>query len=219
MGSVQPSQKTRSCCGMWPPSCWTKALGFEECHRLEWEQIRDGAMLVPFGKTVNARRSISLTNRVAALLDIRKAASTSQWVFPATTESGHIEQSSLKKQHAKACKIAGIEYFPLYTFRHTCLTLWSAYMDPYTLAYFAEHCDFATTRRYVHPNLENGREAMERARAAQRGHNSGHSGATDSSDRMSAEDRKVINGKGLDWYARADSNRRPFAPEANALSS
>src|ERR1035437_1041558 len=85
----------------------------EECHRLEWEQIRDGAMHVPFGKTVNARRSISLTNRVAALLDIPKAAATSQWVFPATTESGHIEQSSLKKQHAKACKIAGIEYFPL----------------------------------------------------------------------------------------------------------
>jgi integrase len=69
----------------------------EECHRLEWEQIRDGAMHVPFGKTVNARRSISLTNRVAALLDVRKAAATSQWVFPATTESGHIEQSSLKK--------------------------------------------------------------------------------------------------------------------------
>jgi len=23
----------------------------------------------------------------------------------------------------------------------------------------------------------------------------------------------------LDWYARVDSNHRPFAPEANALSS
>jgi len=25
--------------------------------------------------------------------------------------------------------------------------------------------------------------------------------------------------KGIEWYARADSNGRPFAPEANALSS
>jgi integrase len=77
----------------------------------------------------------------------------------------------LKKPHARACRIAGIEYFPPYTFRHTCLTLWSTHMDP--LAYFAGHSDFATTRRYVHPNPETGREAMERAREAQGRHNSG----------------------------------------------
>jgi len=191
----------------------------EECHRLEWEQIRDGAMHVPFGKTASARRSIPLTKRVAALLDIRKAASTSRWVFPAPTETGHIGQSSLKKQHANACRIAGIEYFPLYTFRHTCLTLWSACMDPYTLAYFAGHSDFATTRRYVHPNLETGREAMERARVAQGGHNSGHSDGPERSHETSANGCNGMNGKGLEWYARGDSNTRPLAPEASALSS
>jgi len=190
----------------------------EECHRLEWEQIRDGAMHVPFGKTANARRSIPLTARVAALLEVRKATAKSRWVFPAPTESGHIEQSSLKKDHAKACKTAGIEYFPPYTLRHTCLTLWSAYMDPYTLAYFAGHSDFATTRRYVHPNMEIGREAMERARAAQGGHSSGHSAGNGSPDHSTPEGRKGINGKGLDWYARVDSNHRPFAPEAKALA-
>ncbi len=63
----------------------------EECYRLGWEEIRDGAMHVPFGKTANARRSIPLTNRVVDLLDMRKVASTSQWVFPARTQSGHIE--------------------------------------------------------------------------------------------------------------------------------
>lgn len=42
-------------------------------------------------------------------------------------------------------------------------------------AYFAGHSDFSTTRRYVHPNLEAGREAMERARGVQGGHNIGHS--------------------------------------------
>jgi integrase len=151
----------------------------EECYRLGWEEIRDGAMHVPFGKTANARRSIPLTNRAVDLLAMRKVGSTSQWVFRAPTQSGHIEQSSLKKGHANVCKIAGIEYFPLYTFRHTCLTLWSAHMDPYTLAYFAGHSDFATTRRYVHPNLQTGREAMERARAAQGGHKNGHTEATE----------------------------------------
>jgi integrase len=58
----------------------------EECYRLEWEQIRGGGMHIPFGKTENARRSIPLTKRVAALLDVRRATSTSRWVFPAPTQ-------------------------------------------------------------------------------------------------------------------------------------
>jgi hypothetical protein len=56
----------------------------------------------------------------------------SPWVFPAPTASGHVEQSSIKKLHAKACKVAGVEYFAPYTLRHTCLTRWATTMDPYT---------------------------------------------------------------------------------------
>ena len=33
-------------------------------------------------------------------------------------------------------------------------------MDPYTLAYLAGHSDFATTKRYVHPQPEAVRQAM-----------------------------------------------------------
>ena len=58
---------------------------------------------------------------------------------------------------------------------------------------------------------------MERAREAQGRHSSGHNGKTEGSNGASAEDRKVMNGKGLDWYARVDSNHRPFAPEAKGL--
>jgi len=65
--------------------------------------------------------------------------------------------------------------FVPYTFRHTCLTRWAAILDPYTLAYLAGHSDFATTKRYVHPNLNTAREALERARQAQGGHKIGHS--------------------------------------------
>ena len=75
-----------------------------------------------------------------------------------------MEQSTLGKRHRKACDLAGIGRLPFYTFRHTCLTRWSSHMDPYTLAYFAGHSDFGTTRRYVHPNTDTGRAAMERAR-------------------------------------------------------
>ena len=40
----------------------------------------------------------------------------------------------------------------------------------------AGHSDFGTTRRYVHPNLNTAREALERARMAQGGHKFGHKG-------------------------------------------
>jgi integrase len=136
----------------------------EECYRLRWEHVRENALHIPFGKTANARRSIPLSSRAVALLNMRQSISATEWVFPAPTKTGHMEQSTLKKRHATACELAGIGELPFYTFRHTCLTRWSSHMDPYTLAYYAGHSDFATTRRYVHPDMETGRAAMERAR-------------------------------------------------------
>jgi hypothetical protein len=47
-------------------------------------------------------------------------------------------------KHPKACTMAKVSEFPLYTFRHTCLTRWAAHMDPYTLGYLAGHSDFST---------------------------------------------------------------------------
>jgi len=147
----------------------------EECFRLRWRNVRDGALHVPFGKTENARRSVPLTPRAAALLHVRRGEQHPEWVFPAATASGHIEKSSLKKQHRKAIKLSKVEAFTLYTLRHTCLTRWSAHMDPYTLAYLAGHSDFSTTRRYVHPQAETVRAAMERVAGARGGHSFGHS--------------------------------------------
>jgi integrase len=150
----------------------------EECFRLQWEHVRDGAVHIPFGKTKNARRTIPLTLRASALLEMRRVAGTGAWVFPAPTRSGHMEKSSLKKQHPKASKLAKVPSFPLYTFRHTCLTRWAAFMDPYTLGYLAGHSDFATTKRYVHPQAHTIMEAIERARNAQGGHKFGHTSET-----------------------------------------
>ena len=147
----------------------------EELHRLRWDEVRDGALWIPFGKSQNARRVIPLESRTAAMLDMRKTVASGPWVFSAPTKSGHIEQSSLKKQHANACKLAKIEPLPPYTFRHTRLTRWAAYLSPFDLAYLAGHSDFSTTKRYVHPNVDALRATMERARSVQSGHNSGHS--------------------------------------------
>jgi len=189
----------------------------DECFRLRWEDVRDEAVNILFGKTASARRTIPLTPRLTAFLDMRRAIAQSEWVFPALTRSGHIEKSSLKKQHAKACKLAKLEPFVLYTFRHTCLTRWAAYMDPYTLAYLAGHSDFSTTRRYVHPQAHTVRDAMERARKAQGGHKFGHSDEKRVQGENADEPVKELKGLEMKWSGREDSNLRPPGPEPGAL--
>ena len=124
---------------------------------------------MPIRDLAGLARSVQAATSVRQL-EMRGETRKNDWVFPASTSSGHIEKSSIRKQHLKACKLAGMEAFPLYTLRHTCLTRWAAYMDPYTLAYLAGHSDFAITKRYVHPQVQTVRDAMERARGGQSGH-------------------------------------------------
>ena len=193
------------------------ALRPDESFRLRWDQVRDDALHLPVGKTENARRTIPLTPRTSAYLAMRSSVAESEWVFPAGTKSGHIEKFSLKKQHTKACTLAEVPYFVLYTFRHTCLTRWASYMDPFTLAYLAGHSDFSTTRRYVHPQAHTVREAMERARTAQGGHNFGHSDQNAVESLNEAKDDNELILKGKLWSGREDSNLRPPGPEPGAL--
>jgi integrase len=147
----------------------------EECFRLGWENHQNGVIEITHGKTDNARRRIPLSQRAQSILEMRRGAVEGSWIFPAPTKSGHIEPSSLQGQHAKACALAKLEHFPLYTFRHTCLTRWAPFMDPWTLAYLAGHRDMSTTKRYVHPQEYSTRAAIERARLALSGYSSGHS--------------------------------------------
>jgi integrase len=85
------------------------------------------------GKTESARRTIPLTRRTEAYLDMRRSAAEGPWVSAAPTKSGHISKLSLTKQYAAECSESGVEPFVLYTFRHTCLTRWAALMNPSTL--------------------------------------------------------------------------------------
>jgi integrase len=151
------------------------ALRPEECFRLKPVHVQHGNLEIPWGKTENSVRKIPMTPRVDAIITAReRTRGDSPWLFPAPTASGHIEPSSLKKQHAKACKLAKLEPFDLYTFRHTCLTRWAPHMDVFTLQYLAGHSDIRTTRRYIHPQQQDTLKAMARARKAQRGHTSRH---------------------------------------------
>lgn len=147
----------------------------EEAYRLRWDEVHGDSLRIAHGKTANARRVVPVSNRVKVILDWRREHISGEWVFPAPTKSGHIDQSSIKRGHTNAIAKSGVAPFVPYTFRHTRLTRWARVMDPYTLAHLAGHSDFSTTRRYVHPSWETIRAAVHKAEEEQTGHKNGHS--------------------------------------------
>jgi integrase len=154
----------------------------EECFRLKWlDSLRDGAIEIHIGKGRGSRRRIPASQRVLSMLEMRRSSNDSEWIFPAATKSGHVESSTLKKQHATALKLSGVTPFVLYTLRHTCITRWAKHMDPFTLHVLAGHTDMNTTKRYVHPSDADIREAMEKVQA---GHKIGHTAEIKESEQI-----------------------------------
>jgi len=162
----------------------------DECFRLQWESVtwangRHGTALVTHGKTKAARRILPMTPRVRAVLEARWASANKPdegWIFAAPTKSGHVEKSTLKKQHRKVFERVNEEAkkneekplrpFVLYDLRHTFLTrLGESGCDVWTLARIAGHSNIKQSSRYVHPSDDAVLGAMERMG----GHKIGHS--------------------------------------------
>ena len=103
-------------------------------------------------------------NRRERVLTSGEETAESKWTFPAPTKSGHIEASTIKKQHAHALTASKVRPFVLCCLRHTAISRWAKFIDAYTLRVLAGHTDFNTTARYIHANDSDLRESMERAR-------------------------------------------------------
>lgn len=88
-----------------------------------------------------------MTQRAAAQFDMRQTDAEFEWVFPASTATGHLKKSTLKKQQHKRALAA-------------------AKVEPFTHGYLAGHSDFSTTHRYVHPQADIIKADMEKARVA-----------------------------------------------------
>ena len=84
-------------------------------------------------------------------------------MWPASTRSGHLEGSSIKKQHAKALRASNVRPFVLYSLRLTFLTrLGESGCDAWTLARIAGHSSVGMSTRYVHPSEDAVLTAMEK---------------------------------------------------------
>lgn len=143
----------------------------EESFRLRWEAIawvngRHGSTMVTHGKTAAARRMLPMTPRVRTILESyweRAGKAAEGWIWSAPTASGHVEPSTLKKQHARTFKTLAEQAaknsekpicpFVLYSLRHTFLTrLGESGCNVWTLARIAGHSSIAVSARYVHPS-------------------------------------------------------------------
>lgn len=133
---------------------------------IAWHNGRHATLLVTHGKTAAARRVLPMTPRVRGILETRwerTGKPAEGWVWPAPTRSGHLESSSLKKQHLKALRGSGVRPFVLYSLRHTFLTrLGESGCDAWTLARIAGHSNIRMSSRYVHPSEDAVLAAMER---------------------------------------------------------
>lgn len=162
----------------------------EECFRLSWEAVtwvngRHGTLFVAHGKTAAARRLLPMTPRVRAILESRwelAGKPEEGWIWSAPTRSGHVEVSSIRKQHTSAFELIAKEAaknnlkpvrpFVLYSLRHTFLTrLGESGCDVWTLARIAGHSQIGISSRYVHPS----EDAMFAAMSRLGGHKIGHS--------------------------------------------
>jgi len=143
----------------------------DELYRLRWEDVtfvngRYGTLLITHGKTRSARRILPLTARVRTVLEARWEAAGKPlegFIWLAPTKSGHIDHSSLKKQHesvfrevnleAEKSEVPPLKRFVLYSLRHTFLTrLAEGGCDAWTLARIAGWSDISISKRYVHPS-------------------------------------------------------------------
>jgi integrase len=148
-----------------------------EALALEWHDIhlepasgaRCGYLRIREGKSKQARRNLSLTERVKNMLEARNGDSTSPWVFTSEDGTRPLPIYTIDCQHARvrAALNKGKDDdailppdFVLHSLRHTFLTrMGEAGADAFTIMRLAGHSTVVVSQRYIHPSPE----ALERA--------------------------------------------------------
>jgi integrase len=147
-------------------------LRIGEAVSLEWHDVhlqpavhaKFGYIRIRHGKSKNANRNLSLSERAASMLRARKTGSKSSWVFPGDNSDSAILGRSLDHQHAAvrtAMKLP--KEFVLHSLRHTMLSrLGEAGADVFSIMRIAGHSSVTVSQRYVHPTPEGLERAFER---------------------------------------------------------
>lgn len=153
-------------------------LRIGEALRLEWPDVilkplngsRFGYIRVREGKSKNARRTVPLTDRAAAVLSARFEGRKTELVF-ANREGKPYLVTSINHLHRNiAAPMVKGKRAPLYSpdfvlhsLRHTMLTrLGESGVDAFTIMRIAGHSSVVVSQRYVHPTPDTVERAFER---------------------------------------------------------
>ena len=142
-----------------------------EVFRMRWENIHweRGVIFNPRSKSKKSKRFVPLTERVKAALLARKGDRNEGWVFPSeTSKSGHITDREVSKQWGEAKKLAGLPAsVVLYCARHRFATdVNETTGNLMALMDVMGHERPDTSRRYVHPDVLQIRDAMNKRNEA-----------------------------------------------------
>jgi integrase len=148
-------------------------LRIGEALTLDWEDVhlqpingaRFGYLHVRFGKSRYAMRNLSLTVRVATMLEERKVNATSPYVFTALQNTSKpLPIYTLESQHSRVRKASGLPRdFVIHSLRHTFGTrLGESGVDAFTIMRIMGHSTVTVSQRYVHPTPESLERAFER---------------------------------------------------------
>jgi len=147
-----------------------------ELRSLEWQAVhfqpvRDakfGMIHVRRDKSKNAKRNVSLSPRVRAMLDSRKASRESAYVFTEDAGTKPVSIWRLEDQHKRirqALKLPADAV--IHSFRHTFGTrLGETGADAFTIMKVMGHSTVVVSQKYVHPTPEAMERAIERLDAA-----------------------------------------------------
>lgn len=143
-----------------------------EASSLLWSDIwlqaavnaRHGYLHVRNGKSKNAKRTVQLTERVAAMLQTRKDDSKSVYLFPGDSPAAPILVTSLDHQHDRVREAIKLpKDFVIHSLRHTMLTrLGESGAGAFEIMRIAGHSSVTVSQRYVHPSEESIGRAFER---------------------------------------------------------
>lgn len=155
--------------------------------RLEWENVtlepigdaRLGSIYIPRGKSKNAKRTLSLTPRVKAMLETRRRLfPATRYVFESRRKPGTpIVHGTMDRHHEDVRDAAKTETgdlmfpeeFVVHSLRHTFGTrLGEANTPPYTIMRIMGHASIEQSQRYVHPTPDGMERAFEQLDAMNR---------------------------------------------------
>ncbi len=149
-----------------------------EAVALEWPDVhfeaapgaRAGYIQIRGGKSKNARRNLSMTARVRAMLSDRAAAASTAHVFAGSAGRPYVGTYLDRLQPGVRDTLKRSKDFVLHSFRHTMLTrLGETGTDAFTIMRIAGHSSVSVSEKYVHPTPETMEKAFERLEAVHGG--------------------------------------------------